>query len=177
MSTRMPNVYGGGANTNVNGLKFEQTTSLDSTLVRKGFEIIDNEVYYQDRKIGWSVGKNKLYTKFLTPQNIDYKQYNSKRWQPDECFINELNQTAYIIEKKFQNSSGSVDEKLPGCHFKKMEYEKLFSPLGYKVQFIYIFNDWFEKDEYKDTKEYICMMGCSYFFYEIPLSVLGIDLL
>ena len=177
MSTRMPNVYGGGANTNVNGLKFEQTTSLDSTLVRKGFEIIDNEVYYHDRKIGWSVGKNKLYTKFLTPQNIDYKQYNSKRWQPDECFINELNQTAYIIEKKFQNSSGSVDEKLPGCHFKKMEYEKLFSPLGYKVQFIYIFNDWFEKDEYKDTKEYICMMGCSYFFYEIPLSVLGIDFL
>lgn len=177
MSTRMPNVYGGGANTNVNGLKFEQTTSLDSTLERKGFEIIDNEVYYQDRKIGWSVGKNKLYTKFLTPQNIDYKQYNSKRWQPDECFINELNQTAYIIEKNFQNSSGSVDEKLPGCHFKKMEYEKLFSPLGYKVQFIYIFNDWFEKDEYNDTKEYICMMGCSYFFYEIPLTVLGIDFL
>lgn len=102
MSTRMPNVYGGGANTNVNGLKFEQTTSLDSTLERKGFEIIDNEVYYQDRKIGWSVGKNKLYTKFLTPQNIDYKQYNSKRWQPDECFINELNQTAYIIEKNFR---------------------------------------------------------------------------
>ena len=177
MSTRMPNVYGGGANTNVNGLKFEQTTSLDSTLERKGFEIIDNEVYYKDRKIGWSVGKNKLYTKFLTPHNIDYKQYNSKRWQPDECFINELNQTAYIIEKKFQTSSGSVDEKLPGCHFKKMEYEKLFSPLGYKVQFIYVFNDWFKKAEYKDTKEYIYMMGCSYFFNEIPLNALGIDFL
>ena len=68
MSTRMPNVYGGGANTNVNGLKFEQTTSLDSILERKGFEIIDDEVYYKDKKIGWSVGKNKLYTKFLTPQ-------------------------------------------------------------------------------------------------------------
>ena len=50
MSTRMPNVYGGGANTNVNGLKFEQTTSLDSILERKGFEIIDDEVYYKDKK-------------------------------------------------------------------------------------------------------------------------------
>ena len=43
----MPNVYGGGANTNVNGLKFEQTTSLDSILERKGFEIIDDEVLLQ----------------------------------------------------------------------------------------------------------------------------------
>ena len=58
-----------------------------------------------------------------------------------------------------------------------MEYEKLFSPLGYKVQFIYLFNDWFKRDEYKDTKEYIYMMGCYYFFNEIPLNALGIDLL
>ena len=24
-----------------------------------------------------------------------------------------------LLKKKFQNSNGSVDEKLPGCHFKK----------------------------------------------------------
>ncbi len=35
----------------------------------------------------------------------------------------------------------------------------------------------FKKDEYKDTKEYIYMMGCSYFFNEIPLKELGIDFL
>ena len=175
MSTRIPNIYGGGANTNVNGLRFEQTTSLDTTLKRKGFEIIDDKVYYKERTIGWSVGKNKLYKKFLTPLGIDYSDYNSKKWQPDECFINELNNTAYIIEKKFQSSRGSVDEKLPGCHFKKMEYEKLFHPLGYDVEFIYVFNNWFEQDEYKDTKEYISLMGCYYFFNEIPLKALGID--
>lgn len=177
MSTRMPNIYGGGANTNVNGLQFEQTTSLDSSLKSKGIVVIDNKVFFKARKLGWSVGKDKLYTKFLSPHGIDYKNYNSKKWQPDECFINELNQTAYIIEKKFQRSRGSVDEKLPGCHFKKKEYEKLFSPLGYKVKFIYLFNDWFKRDEYKDTKEYIYMMGCYYFFNEIPLNALGIDLL
>lgn len=50
MSTRMPNISGGGANTNINGLQFEQTTSLDSTLESKGFEIIDNKVYFKDKK-------------------------------------------------------------------------------------------------------------------------------
>jgi len=49
--------------------------------------------------MGWSVGKSRLYTKFLKPNGIDYKNYNSKGWEPDECFINETNRTAYIIEK------------------------------------------------------------------------------
>lgn len=173
--TRKPNTYGGGANTNVNGLKFEQTTSLDSVLESNGFKVLDNKVFFENELMGWSVGKRKLYTKFLKPNGIDYKNYNSKGWEPDECFINETNRTAYIIEKKFQKSSGSVDEKLPGCHFKKLEYKKLFSPIGYKVEFIYIFNDWFKREEYRDTKQYIREMGCQYFFYQVPLSVIGLD--
>ena len=55
---------------------------------------------------------------FKKPRGINYKEYNSKQWQPDECFINEQNKFAYIIDKKFQNSSGIVDEKLLGCHLK-----------------------------------------------------------
>ena len=46
---------------------------------------------------------------------------------------------------------------------------------GYKVEFIYIFNDWFKREEYKDTKQYILEMGCQYFFYQVPLSVIGLD--
>lgn len=165
-ATRKPNIHGGGANTNASGLKFEQETSLNSALESQGFRIEEHKVYFKNRLIGWSVGKRKLYTKFLNPKGIDYKDYNSKRWEPDECFVNEVNQTAYIIEKKFQNSSGSVDEKLPGCHFKKLEYIKLFSLIGYKVEFIYIFNDWFKKKEYKDTKQYIRDIECQYFLIE-----------
>lgn len=127
LKTKQPNKYGGGSKTNVNGLRFEQSTSLNTILGETGYSVSNNLVSYKDQIIGWSVSKRKLYSVFFGPKGINYKEYNSKRWEPDECFINELNRTVYIIEKKFQNSSGSVDEKLPGCHFKKLEYEKLFT--------------------------------------------------
>ena len=111
----------------------------------------------------------------LEPNGVDYRDINSKQWQPDECFINFEHRIAFIIEKKFQNSSGSVDEKLPGCHFKKREYEKLFHPLGFEVEYLYVFNDWFHDPRYRDTLEYITEMGCHYFFDEIPLDFLRIQ--
>lgn len=171
---RKVNTYGGGRNTNINGLKFEQTTSLDEALVKSGYYIQGYEIHDNIGLIGLSTPKYKLYTVFLKKMNIDYRDFNSKRWLPDECFINLRNQTAYIIEKKFQNTSGSVDEKLQGCHFKKIEYMKLFRPLGFKVEYLYVFNEWFSQGQYRDTLEYIHMMGCNYFFNGIPLSFLGL---
>lgn len=115
-----------------------------------------------------------MYTYFLNPHGIHYYDYNSKEWRPDEAFVNFENNTVYIIEKKFQNCAGSVDEKLPGCHFKKLEYQKLFNPLHFDVEFIYIFNDWFLDERYRDTLDYIEYMGCHYFYNEIPLYFLGL---
>lgn len=171
---RTPNKYGGGASTNANGLLFEQTTSLDAALVASGYIVKGYEVYDGTKKMGYSVQKHKLYSLFLNPNGIDYTNYNSKKWLPDECFINVVNKVAYIIEKKFQTHSGSADEKLPGCHFKKMEYEKLFAPLGYEVEYLYVFNDWFLQDKYKDTLDYIKKTNCEYFFNAIPLPFLGL---
>ena len=115
---RQPNKHGGGAQTNINGLTFEQTTSLNTLLKKRGFQVNEYEVLLKNRLIGMSVPKKNIYSKFLNLRGIDYRKYNSKAWEPDEAFINLLNNTVYIIEKKFQNGSGSVDEKLPGCHFK-----------------------------------------------------------
>lgn len=171
---RIPNMYGGGARTNANGLRFEQTTSLDNALKNAGYEINGHVVYKDGAEIGMSVPQKEIYTYFLMPHHINYKDYNSKEWHPDEAFINYTLKTAFIIEKKFQHSSGSVDEKLPNCHFKKKEYQKLFSPLHFKVEFIYIFNDWFKDPRYKDTLQYIEDMGCHYFYNEIPLDSLGL---
>ena len=67
-----------------------------------------------------------------------------------------------------------MDEKLPNCHFKKWEYQKLFSPLNMWVEYVYLLNDWFRAEQYKDTLDYIELMGCHYFFNEIPLNVLGL---
>ncbi len=171
---RKPNRSGGGARTNANGLFFEQITSLDAALKDAGYCVVDHNVYDRNRRIGLSVPKNSIYTHFLKQKGIDYAYYNSKRWLPDECFINFDNNVAYIIEKKFQNCEGSVDEKLPGCHFKKIEYEKLFVPLKYEVEYLYVFNDWFRQNKYRDILDYIEMMGCRYFFNSIPLDFLGL---
>lgn len=171
---RTPNIHGGGARTNANGLYFEQTTSLEDALENARYNVYGTEVYDGEKLIGLTVPKNKIYSCFLEPNGIDYTYYNSKKWLPDECFIHLEDKVAYIIEKKFQNCEGSVDEKLPGCHFKKLEYEKLFAPLNFQVEYLYVFNDWFLKDKYKDTLEYIEMMDCQFFFNEIPLDFLGL---
>lgn len=171
---KQPNKFGGGAKTNANGLYFEQTTSLATALEHAGYKLITYRVYQDEENIGLSVPQNNIYTNFLEPNGINYKNYNSKKWRPDEAFVNFHTKTVYIIEKKFQNTAGSVDEKLPSCHFKKLEYEKLCSPLGYKVEFIYVFNDWFTDPRYQDTLKYIEQMGCHYVYNEIPLHLLGL---
>lgn len=171
---RQPNIYGGGAQTNINGLHFEQTTSLNNLLEERGFKVSECKVTIENKLIGMSVPKRNIYNKFLVPRGIDYKNYNSKGWEPDEAFINLLNNRVYIIEKKFQKCSGSVDEKLPNCHFKKLEYQKLFTPLQFKVEFVYVLSDWFKNPQYKDVLEYIEMMGCYYYFNTLPLELLGL---
>ena len=147
------NTVGGGSQTNSNGLKFEQSTLLDDVLREKGYIIKDCYVY-------------------LEKHNLDYRQFYSKGWEPDDCYISFKNKTAYIIEKKFQKSPGSVDEKLATCHFKLLEYQKLFSALAYKTTYIFVLSDWFKRPEYRDVLAYINLMGCYYFFNEIPLDFL-----
>lgn len=172
---RQVNRHGGGARTNTNGLHFEQTTDLNTALENAGYIVDDNgQVRNRNRIIGLSAPKKRIYKNFLEPNGIDYRNYNSKGWEPDEAFINYLNHTVYIIEKKFQNGSGSVDEKLPGCDFKKKEYEKLFSPLNYQVEFIYVFNNWFRQSCYNDILTYIRDVGCKYCYNDIPLDFLGL---
>jgi hypothetical protein len=91
-----------------------------------------------------------------------------------DCFVNYRDKTVYIIEKKFQSSAGSVDEKLQTCDFKRKQYKKLFSSIGYDIQYIYLLCDWFRKPEYRDVLQYIKDVGCDYYFNEIPLDKLNI---
>ena len=173
---RIHNIYGGGALTNANGLEFERDTSLNEALINNGYRVEDFEVFDKDNnKIGLSIPQNNLYKNFLEKEKIDFRKYNSKKWKPDEAFLNYKTKTVYIIEKKYQECNGSVDEKLPNCDFKKSEYEKLFRPLGIKVSYIYVFNDWFKQDVYRDVLDYIESVGCKYFYNEIPLEVLGLE--
>ena len=174
MMPRIPNRFGGGARTNANGLHFEQTTSLDTALTTEGYFVIVNKVFDVDNQIGLSFQNIDFYKYFLEPRYIRFSDYNSKKWLPDECFVNLETKIVYIIEKKFQKCTGSVDEKLPNCDFKKKEYEKLCHPIGFKVEYLYVFNDWFRQSVYRDTLQYIEDVGCNYFYNEIPLDFLGL---
>lgn len=58
---KQPNKSGGGARTNINGLYFEQTTSLDEALINAGYKILDYNVYNNKNKIEMSVPKKKIY--------------------------------------------------------------------------------------------------------------------
>lgn len=87
------------------------------------------EVYSNDELLGYSINQAKFSTVFLRNEGVDYLSINSKRWDPDEAFINIHTNTVYIIEKKFQHCSGSVDEKLATFPFKIFEYEKLLNPI------------------------------------------------
>lgn len=167
------NIYGGGNRTNINGLKFEQETSLNDALLNlKGYSINGIKVLYNNKEIGLSVPQTKLYTKFLKEKGINYKDYVSKQYRPDEALYLYSTNTIYIIEKKFQHGSGSVDEKLQTCDFKKYIFTKLLAPLNINVEYIYVLNDWFKKDCYTDVLKYITSKNCYYYYNEIPLTKL-----
>ena len=172
----MANKFGGGAKTNEVGLKFEQDTSLEEALKRasiNGIELDPQDfVIKKGQRIGYLAGKNGLYKRFLS--KVDYHSVISKKLLPDEAFVNNITRTIYIIEKKFQHRAGSVDEKLQTCDFKLKQYKKLANLVGFDVEYIYLLNDWFLQDQYKDVLDYIHEVGCSYYFKIVPLESLGI---
>ena len=174
--SRQANHAGGGAQTNINGLHFEQTTSLNEALINAGFTIHNHyDVYDHDTLIGHSINKAAFSSIFLKSHHINYMDFNSKRWEPDEAFVNEINNTVYIIEKKFQSKGGSVDEKLATSPFKIYEYQKLLTPINYDIKYIYLLSSaWFNSPKYQDYYDYMDSLGCPHYFDELPLEAIGI---
>lgn len=163
----------GGANTRT-GIIFEGRVDLIKRFEElNGYSVNGNEIYYDNNQVALYFKKRSLY-KFLDDQGINYKNYISKRLEPDNALYVIKDNTIFIIEMKFQIVGGSVDEKLQTCDFKKKQYQKLFSSLNYEVEYIYLLSDWFRKPEYKDVRDYIISVGCHYYFEYLPLDKLGL---
>lgn len=116
-------------------------------------------------QVGEDISKHALY-RFLKNKDIDWSEYLSKKLLPDEAYYDVDNNRVIIYEKKYQQTAGSADEKPQTCAFKIYQFRRLFAALGVTdVQYIYIFNEWFKKPEYKDMLEYIKSVdGCDYIF-------------
>ncbi len=95
---------------------------------------------------------------------------------PDDALLVINREKLFIIEIKYQQVAGSVDEKLQTCDFKRKQYLKLASSIGLKVEYVYVLNDWFKQDGYKDILDYIRSVNCHYTFNELSLVWLGLRL-
>ena len=102
-------------------------------------------------------------------KNILFKQFLF-----DDALLVIVRETLFIIEVKYQQIAGSVDEKLQTCDFKRKQYLKLVHPLNIKVEYVYVLNDWLKQPSYKDVLDYTHSVNCHYKFNELPLSWLGL---
>jgi hypothetical protein len=163
----------GGENTKT-GLVFEGKTDIATFLAsQQNYSVESDKVFYNGEQVARVFKKHSFYA-FLTELCIDWKSLISKRLLPDDSIYVIINDTLYIIECKFQQVAGSVDEKLQTCDFKKKQYQKLMSKANIEVEYIYILADWFKKPEYKDVLDYIQSVRCQYYFEYIPLQKLGL---
>ena len=164
----------GGGKT-ISGLKFETRSDLRSAFTNfPDYTSDDGELFYKGKVVARLYKKFDFYKKFLKSNNISHEEIISKRLLPDESIFIIANKTLFIIEMKFQEVSGSVDEKLQTCDFKKKQYKKLLNGTGIKVEYVYILSYWFKHKSYRDVLDYIKAVGCHYFFETLPFDFLGL---
>jgi len=169
----------GGGNTQT-GLNFERKVDFQDLLAaRTGYAIkpvhdkAGKGVFFNGRLVARCFRKHDFY-KFLEEEHVDWKSKVSRKLLPDDAMLVIVRETLFIIEVKYQQVTGSVDEKLQTCDFKRKQYVKLVAGLGLKVEYVYVLNDWFKVPAYKDMLDYIHNMNCHYKFNSLPLAWLGL---
>lgn len=149
----------GGANTNKNGLSYESLTDLDNKL-----EVVESCQYSSVIKFNVSdvvftrTKQSHLFKCMKTHIDTKVKKAHGCK-NPDECYINEATKTMFIIEKKFQQTAGSVCEKIQTPDFKIWQYGRTFPE--YNIVYVYCLSDWF-KDNCQAELEYLV-------FKQIPI--------
>ena len=149
----------GGANTNKNGLPYEILTDLESEYEKVAtknckhtydirFHVDEDEIFIVTKQSSLFKVMDKHINKNVT------KAHGCKN--PDECFIHEKSKSIFIIEKKFQQISGSVCEKIQTSHFKKWQYSRTFPE--YNIHYVYCLSGWF-KENCKAEIEYLIEVG------------------
>ncbi len=178
----------GGAATSKSGSDFEDAlfAKLAEDLIANRFQEIDiqkngNTIRYVRYKHS-EKGNLDIYFKasvhklFFEPRGVFSADFFSARLEPDTAIFSENTKTLTIIEKKQQNTSGSVAEKLQTCDFKMLYYTTLAKPLGIKVDLVWQLGPYFEKQQkgLRSVFEYMNSKGSRYFFGHIPVSELKI---
>ncbi len=130
-------------------------------------------VFFESKLVARCFRKYDFYI-YLAENGIDWETRISKKLLPDDALLVIVRETLFIVEVKYQQVAGSVDEKLQTCDFKRKQYLKLVVDLGLKVEYVYVLNDWFKAPGYKDVLDYIHSVNCHYKFGALPLEWLGL---
>ena len=157
----------GGSNTTT-GNVFEKASNVFEALSQiSDFDKYGNSLLLENKVIAESYDQHNFYS-YLKKNNIEWSKIVSKKLLPDNTIITK--NKIFIFEIKYQQTAGSVDEKLQTCDFKKKQYQKLCKNLNKEIVYVYVLNDWFKDKKYKDTLDYIESVNCFYFFNEVPLE-------
>jgi hypothetical protein len=169
----------GGANTQT-GLNFERKSDFLSLLdAIPGYAVSEiagkagKGIFFRGQLVARCFRKHAFY-KFLDEEGVDWRHRISKLLLPDDALLVIVRETLFIIEVKYQQVEGSVDEKLQTCDFKRKQYLKLVVDLGLKVEYVYVLSDWFRDPRYRDVLAYINSVNCHYKFGSLPLAWLGL---
>lgn len=141
----------GGANTNITGKKFEDKTDNQSILLLAGY-VKKNYYLFKsfDYKTITYLTQRGLKKYMNTMYNIDIFR------NPDEAYIIEYKdgkKVIKILEKKNQNSEGSVETKLWAGPSLKREYEIILGN-NFDVQYSYTVNDFLKQSILSNKKKY-----------------------
>lgn len=172
------NKSGGGAATTEHGKAFEDSHSLEEVLFKNGYVVTKGKVFLEGKYVGTISKQGGFYKSFLKVKTTDIKKEFGRSLRPDTAFYNANNKTLYIIEKKFQATNGSVDEKIQTCEFKLRYYNRI--AWKYKedeikhVRYFYLLSKFFDKKEYTEVLHFIQDKGCDYYFEKIELQSIGL---
>ena len=115
-----------GGEKTLTGLNFESKVDLQKLLERiPGYRIgtlpgkAGVGVFYEGKLVARCFRKHDFY-RFLEESNIDWSKMLSRKLLPDDAMLVIVRETLFVIEVKYQQVAGSVDEKLQTCDFKRI---------------------------------------------------------
>ena len=136
----------GGAKTNENGKRFEETTNNELRLVSQGF----TKKSINKNKFGYFLEKENVVF-VLQGGLVDYmkKEYDIELFRnPDEAYIIKKGDKTVIkiLEKKHQNVQGSAETKLWAAPALKREYELVIGE-NFEIEYALCLSDWFKQQK------------------------------
>jgi len=133
----------GGANTNANGLSYEEQLSLETEYVVQETNSNHTVVSFNHSDRRFLTGRKSQFHKNMRQLSNQFNElqllHGTK--EPDQWFIDTVRQKVYIIETKWQQTTGSVCEKLQTAFIKRRRLQKTYP--DYDIHYTYALREWF----------------------------------